>query len=132
MSKSDYFFGIPWSVSTWISEHIPLYNSGPNWVRQEKEKELAQLYLRGAAEVIKPAQLLGNDAAKLSHMMAVTPPLVFISTCCILKRLLIFVQFRNIRLWKISYKTCMPSPRNAASKLPQDSSECALPHALGR
>ena len=57
---------------------------------------MAQPLLMGMAEVLKPAQLFGKDAAKLRHVTAVLPPLVFISTCCILEKLLIFEQFWDI------------------------------------
>ena len=45
----------------------------------------------GMAKVIKPAQLLDKDPAKLSHMIAGVPLLVMISACCILGELLVFV-----------------------------------------
>ena len=38
----------------------------------------------GMAKVIKPAQLLDKDPAKLSHIMATVPLLILTSTCCIL------------------------------------------------
>lgn len=38
-------------------------------------------YLMRITKVIRSAQLLGKDQAKLSHMIAAVPALVFISTC---------------------------------------------------
>ena len=51
----------------------------------------------GTAEVIKPAQLFDKDPAKLSRMMAATPPLVSISPVAYLGDL-IFVLFGNTGL----------------------------------
>lgn len=57
-------------------------------------------YLMRIPKVIKPEQLHDKDSANPSHMIvAVTLSLlVLISTNCILKGLLIFVQLRDIKL----------------------------------
>lgn len=55
-------------------------------------------YWTRMTKVIRSAQLLDKDQAKLSHMIAAVPALVFISTCGILGGLLIVVQYRDIGL----------------------------------
>lgn len=45
---------------------------------------LVQPYMMGMAEVIKPVQPFDKGPTKLSHVIVTMPPLVFISTCCIL------------------------------------------------
>lgn len=52
---------------------------------------MAQPYLMGTVEVIKPAQLLDKEPAKLSCMVAAMTHLVLIATCCMVGGLLIFV-----------------------------------------
>lgn len=72
---------------------------------------IVQLYLMGMLKVIEPAQLLDKDLTKLSCMMVTVPLLVLIFTCCILGRLLIFVQFGDIGLMEIFLWIIMLSPR---------------------
>lgn len=76
------------------------------------------------AKVIKPAQLVDKDSAKLSIMVVAVLLLVLIFLCCKLRGLLILVHLGDIGLmgiflW-ISYKSLMSSPRSNASKFPQE------------
>lgn len=61
---------------------------------------MAQPYLMRIPKVIKPEQLHDKDPANPSHMIVTVTLslLVLISTNCILKGLLIFVQLREIEL----------------------------------
>lgn len=86
----------------------------------------------GMAEVIKPAQLLDKDPAKLSHMITTESLLVLIFTYYILEGLLIFVQSPDIGLIEYFYESFMLSPRSSASKLPQENPEHTIVPTLGR
>lgn len=64
------------------------------------KRAMGQSYRTGAAKVIKPAQPLGKDRAKMNHSTAGMLLLSLFTTFCIIGVHLLFAQFGDIGLMK--------------------------------